>query len=105
MERPKLNMEKIKKLPTVGKLLDEKYGKEGTKNRKEFNNRADAYYIGQLLKNARKEAGITQFELANRLGVDEAYVSRIENGKLEPAISVFYKIASALGLSVSLTPV
>jgi len=37
--------------------------------------------IGHLLKNARKSAGLTQEELANRVGTTKNYISRIENDR------------------------
>lgn len=40
--------------------------------------------FGDLLKKKRKEAGLTQRELADRAGVDFSYISKIENGRLPP---------------------
>lgn len=84
------------------KVLDEKYGAEGTPERIAFEERAYAYYTGQILEEARKKAHITQSELAERIGADKLYISRIEKGKTEPKVSTFYRIVNALGLSVEL---
>jgi DNA-binding XRE family transcriptional regulator len=105
IDRTKLNWEKIRQLPTVNDMLDEKYGKEGTPARETFNREAYAYYTGQILEQARKDAGMTQSELADKVGSNKSYISRIETGRTEPRVSTFYRIAAALGLSVSLTPV
>ena len=43
----KLDMEKVSKLPAANDLLDEKYGKEGTASRAEFDAKALAWYYGQ----------------------------------------------------------
>ena len=104
IDRTKLNLEKIRSYPTFNDLLDEKYGKVGTASREKFTKEAQAYYNGQLIEDARKNAHLTQEELANRVGSNKSYISRVENGKTEPRVSTFYRIAAALGLSVDLNP-
>ena len=104
IDRTKLNLEKIRSLPTFNDLLDEKYGKVGTTSREKFLKESQAYYTGQLIEEARKKAHLTQEELANRVGSNKSYISRVENGKTEPKVSTFYRIAAALGLSVELNP-
>lgn len=103
IDREKLNWDKISKLPTVNDMLDEKYGKEGTPAREIFNKEAYAYYTGQIIEQARKEAGMTQTELAEKTGTNKSYISRVESGKTEPKVSTFYRIVSAMGLTVELT--
>lgn len=66
--------------------------------------RAWERYNADLLLEARKKAGLTQAELANRLGVDKGYISRIERGLTEPMVSTFYRLAAALGFRVDLVP-
>ena len=104
IDRTKLNLEKIRSYPTFNDHLDEKYGKVGTASRDKFTKEAQAYYNGQLIEEARKNAHLTQEELANRVGSNKSYISRVENGKTEPRVSTFYRIAAALGLSVELNP-
>jgi len=84
--------------------LDTLYGKVGTPEREQFRREAYAYYMGQILHEARKSEKITQKELAQRIGVDKSYISKIEKGIIEPGIAMFYRIASELGRSVELTP-
>jgi len=95
---------KAKKIKSISAELDELYGKEGTPERNAFRKEAYAYYTGQLIEEARKSAKMTQKELAEKLGTNKSYISRVETGKTEPKVSTFYRIASALGLSVELTP-
>lgn len=104
IDRKKINLDKIRKYSTVNEVLDTKYGVVGTSTREKFTEQAQAYFTGQLIENARKNAHITQDELAKRLGSNKSYISRIENGKTEPKVSTFYRIAEALGLSVNLQP-
>ena len=85
-------------------VLDAKFGAEGTPERAEAEEKAYAFYTGQIIEDARKKAKITQAELARRIGSDRSYISRVESGQTEPKVSTFYRIASALGLNVELTP-
>ena len=50
------------------------------------------YFVGQLLKNARLEAGLTQEELASRSGTTKNYISRIENNKSDIEYGTLVKI-------------
>lgn len=94
----------VEKIRSISVELDELYGKEGTPEREAFRQEAYAYYTGQLIEQARKGANMTQEELAKKIGTNKSYISRVENGKTEPKVSTFYRIASALGLTVELTP-
>ena len=86
-------------------VLDAKFGKEGTTSRIAAENRAFAFYTGQIIEQARREANMTQSELAEKVGSNKSYISRIETGKTEPKVSTFYRISAALGRSVELMPV
>ena len=105
IDRKKIGIETLKKLPTFNAHLDSKYGNEGTATREVFTKKAGAYYTGQIIEDARKKANLTQEELANLVGSNKSYISRIENGKTEPKVSTFYRIIGALGLSVNLKPI
>lgn len=83
-------------------VLDKKYGKIGTPEREAFNEEAYNFYTGQILLNARKEAKVTQAELASKLNVNKSYISRIENGAINPSAGMFYKILGALGFRVEI---
>ena len=83
-------------------VLDAKYGAPGTKKRAEAEEAAYAYYSGLILKKARKEIKMTQVQLAEKLGTDAAYISRIENDDIMPSVGTFFRIANALGFSVEL---
>jgi ribosome-binding protein aMBF1 (putative translation factor) len=91
------------KIADFDAVLDAKFGKEGTPSRMEAEQKAYALYSGQIIETARKKAGMTQAGLAEKLGTNKSYISRIETGKTEPKVSTFYRIASSLGLSVELT--
>ena len=89
----------------VSALLDEELGKAGTPERKMNTDRAWEEYNAQILLDARKNAGLTQAELAARIGAEKGYISRIERGLIVPSVSTLYRIASAMGLTVELRPI
>ena len=90
-------------LSSYSAVLAQKHGAVGTPEREDFDNRARTYYMGLLLQEARKEEHLTQVELARRTGTSKSYISRIENGLIDPTISSFMKIVDALGLRFELT--
>lgn len=85
-------MKTIKEVKTFDELLDVKYGKLGTTKRDEFEVKAKAFVVGELIKEARKEAHMTQEVLAEKTGTKKSYISRVENGKIDIQISTLFKI-------------
>ncbi len=83
-------------------VLDEMYGKVGTPEREEFRKEAYAYCAGQIIQNARKQEKMTQEELARKTGTNKSYISKIENGVIEPGVGLFLRIIDALGLRFSI---
>lgn len=55
--------------------------------------------IGENLRKARKEAGVLQVELAERLQVRQKDISRWENGEHVPSLEMFVKICRELNAS------
>ena len=49
----------------------------------------DKQNIGLVIKNARKKAGLKQYEVAEKAGFTEKHLSRIENGKYLPKLEHF----------------
>lgn len=87
---------------TAGELLDGKYGRRGTESRMQFEAKARAWYYGEILKDARKSSGITQQQLADRIGKKREYIALIEKGRTDMQLSTFIQITEALGLTISL---
>ena len=71
--RTKIDKNKLSKLPTVEELLSMKYGVVGTPEREDFDAKSKAWYYASVLKTARKTAGITQKQLADRIGKKREY--------------------------------
>ena len=82
--------------------LDKEFGMPGTPERGQFEEEAYAFYTAQILLDARKEAKITQSELAKRINATKSYISRIENGTINPSVSTFYRIINALGMRIDI---
>lgn len=88
---------RIENLTTLDDFKDINYGKRGTKKREELEEGYENFKIGALLLQARLEKGLTQEELANKVGTTKSYISKIENNTKEARISTLQKIVE-LGL-------
>jgi DNA-binding XRE family transcriptional regulator len=88
---------KSKNILTLDEFKDKNYGKKGTKKRDELEAGYENFKIGFLLHQARIEKGMTQEELAEKVGTTKSYISKIENNLKEARISTLQKIIE-LGL-------
>lgn len=99
-----MNTSKIRNAKNFDELLDIKYGKIGTEKRDEFEEKAQYFVISEMLKEARKEANMTQEQLAQKVGTKKSYISRLENGKCDIQLSTLYRIFEfGLGKRINLT--
>lgn len=60
----------------------------------------DKKYIAQIIQNARKKQGLKQSQLAEKIGISEKHLSKIETGKNYPALDNFLKMVEVLKLSL-----
>lgn len=60
----------------------------------------DQIKIGKFIAKKRKDANLTQLQLANKLGVSDKSVSKWENGKCMPDLSLFNPLCEILGITV-----
>ena len=81
-------------------VLDAKFGKPGTPKRARAEEDAYAFYSGQILQDARKEAKMTQAELAERTQTTKSYISKVEHGLIIPSVGMFYRLVAAMGMRV-----
>jgi ribosome-binding protein aMBF1 (putative translation factor) len=93
-----LDPEKLAQLSTFNDLLDEKFGKMGTPKREQFNEESLVWFYGNMLKERRRELKLTQKQVAEKVGREQSYIARIENGKTDIQLSSFMRIASVLGI-------
>lgn len=82
-------------------LLVKKYGEKGTGKRDRYDAESLAFRLGIMLKEARKNAKLTQEELAERTGTKKSYISRIERGLSDIQMSTYHKLIE-LGLGKQL---
>ena len=90
------------KLRNYSEVLAAEYGANGTEKREKFDEEAYAFYSGMIILEARKKAKMTQAELAELIGADKSYISRIEKGITIPSVATFFRLVNAMGLSVAL---
>ena len=90
------------KIADYDAVLDAKFGKEGSPERFEAENRAYAFYSGNVILQARRDAKMTQSELAKKINVTKSYISRVEHGLINPTAGMFYRIIEALGMRVEI---
>nr|ARK09014.1 transcriptional regulator [Fibrella sp. ES10-3-2-2] len=58
--------------------------------------------VGTLIREVRKAKGLTQEELAAKMGVQKAMVNGLEQGRSSPTVKTLEKVASALGLTLEI---
>ena len=81
------------------------YKKQALQNpevKSEYDALQPEYDIIQAMINARINQNITQKELAERTGITQADISRIENGTRNPSLSMVKKLADGLGMKLKL---
>lgn len=86
---------------SLSEFKDENYGKRGVKEREELESGYKDFKIGAMLLQARLDKGLTQEQLAEKVGMTKSYISKIENNIKEVRISTLKKIIE-LGFGGSL---
>ncbi len=72
--------------------LYEQYGVRGTPKREKFEEEFEAFRLGVMLQELRKNQGLTQQELAEKCGTTKTYISRIENNASDIRLSTLMRI-------------
>jgi len=85
------------KVTTLDQFKDKHYGKPGTEKRNELQAGYENFKIGALIHEARLQRGLTQEELADKVGTTKSYISKLENNIKEVRFSTLKKIVE-LGL-------
>jgi DNA-binding XRE family transcriptional regulator len=83
---------KKKKLTTLEEFKEKNYGKRGTKKRDELEAGYESFKLGALIQDTRLEMGMTQEQLAEKVGTTKSYISKIENNIKEARISTLQRI-------------
>lgn len=77
---------------SLEQLLDNKLGNLDNQNRKDFEMKVRFFELSEIIRSTRLEAGLTQQELAQKLGTQKSYISKIENGNCDIKYSTMLKI-------------
>ena len=83
---------KKNKILTLEQFKDKNYGKRGTAKRDKLEAGYKNFKLGALIHEARIEKGLTQEELATKVGTTKSYISKIENNIKEVRFSTLEKI-------------
>ncbi len=70
---------------------------------KDLDERFETFKLGVLLKQARKEAGMTQEQIARELKTTKSVISRMENHATDIRLSTLEKFAKALGRRIEVS--
>jgi DNA-binding XRE family transcriptional regulator len=81
-----------KNMKTLDEIIENHYGKPGNNKRDIFETGYQNFKLGLLVQEARKEKGLTQEALAQRIGSSKSYISKIENNVKEARLSTLQKI-------------
>ena len=79
-------------LKSFDEHLDQQYGKIGTPEREKFEEGFEAFKLGVMIQELRKDNGLTQEQLAERCGTTKTYISRIENNASDIRLSTLMRI-------------
>lgn len=85
-------MKKYKDIKNFDELIELEHGKIGTENRNKYEESAQMFIVSEMLKTARKDANLTQEELADKAGTKKSYISKLENGKGNIQLSTLIRI-------------
>ena len=94
-------MNSIKKnLTPIEDLITEDFGPIGSPERDQFEMECDAFIIGEQRKEERLRAGLTQEQLADRIGTKKSFISRVEKGHTDIQLSTLVKLFRGLGRQI-----
>jgi len=87
-----MSKNKVNKLTSIDSLIQQQFGELGTQKREEFEEGFEAFKIGVMMLELRKEFGMTQEQLAVKCGTTKNYISRIENNASDIRLSTLMRI-------------
>ena len=85
-------MTDYKGIKTFNELIEKEHGKIGTESRNQYEEGAQMFILSEMLKEARKDAKLTQEELAEKTGIKKRFISGIENAKGNVQLSTIIKV-------------
>ncbi|TRW22851.1 helix-turn-helix transcriptional regulator [Flavobacterium zepuense] len=85
-------MDKYNNIQSFDELINLEHGIIGTESRNKYEESSQMFIISEMLKEARKDANLTQEQLAEKTGTKKSYISKIENGKGNIQLSTLIRI-------------
>ena len=85
-------MKKYNDVKNFDELVKLEHGEIGTATRNKYEEGAQMFIVSEMLKAARKDANMTQEQLAEKAGTKKSYISKIENGKGNIQLSTLIRI-------------
>jgi DNA-binding XRE family transcriptional regulator len=85
-------MSKYKNIQTFDELIALEHGEIGSETRNKHEEGAQMFIVSEMLKTARKDANMTQEQLADKAGTKKSYISKLENGKGNIQLSTLIRI-------------
>ena len=70
--------------------------------KKEYDALEVEYAIKQVMLDARKASGLTQKELADRTGIAQGDISKLENGTANPSLKTLKRLAAGMGMKIKI---
>ena len=90
-------------LSSLEEMIAEDFGPQGSVEREAFDRDTETFILAERLKEERLKAGLTQEQLAEKIGTKKSYISRLENGKADVQLSTLFRIVEGLGRRIRLT--
>jgi DNA-binding XRE family transcriptional regulator len=81
---------------SLAEMKDKYVGKNGTKNRDNYEYELNMELLSYMIKKARQERNLTQEQLGKLVGVQKAQISKLENGANSATIDTLLKVFKAL---------
>lgn len=81
---------------TLAEMKDKYIGKQGTKNRDQYEYDLRMDVLGQMIKKARQERKLTQEQLGVLVGVQKSQISKLESSANSATIGTILKVFKAL---------
>lgn len=88
-------------LTPIEDFITEDFGAIGTPEREAFEMECEAFIIGEQLKEERRRAGLTQEQLAIKIGTKKSFISRVEHGHADIQLSTLVKLFRGVGRQIS----
>ena len=84
-------------------VKDKFIGKKGTAKRDEYERALSLDLLGEMIKKIRRKRGFSQEQLGNLIGVQKAWISKLENNTTNVSVDTLFKVFSALNAKINFT--